>query len=179
MVAAVVRLIGDGVGGLASALRFGCLGAVAVAEPLGGVSASAVTVGEIATLNHEIIDDTVEDGAVVIAVLHEEFEVLHVNRGVVWIEFNGDRSAVGAAVPRQLKVDDVRGGVGSVGDVDHGQHEHTGEENRHDAGRRWGAIVEQAREGGLADALVLHFVQEVVVEAVSLLIPWVLLGGFP
>ena len=78
-VAAVVRLVGDGVGGPASALRFGCLGAVAVAEPLGGVSTGTVTVGEIATLNHEIINDTVEDGAVVIAVLHEEFEVLHVD----------------------------------------------------------------------------------------------------
>ena len=176
MIAAVVRLVGDGVRGLASALRFGSLGAVAVAEPLGGVSTGTVTVGEIATLNHEIINDTVEDGAVVIAVLHEEFEVLHVNRGVVWIEFNGDRSAVRAAVPRQLKVDDVRGGVGSVGDVDHGQHENSCEENRHDAGGRWCTIIEQAWEGGLADALVLHFVQEVVVKAVCLLVPWVLLG---
>ena len=47
--------------------------AVAVAKPL-CVATGTVAVGEIPALNHEIINDTVEDGAVVIAVLVEELK---------------------------------------------------------------------------------------------------------
>ena len=36
--------------------------------------------GEIAALNHKVVNDPVEDGAVVVPVLDEEFEVLNVNR---------------------------------------------------------------------------------------------------
>ena len=119
-----------------------------------------------------------EDGPVVVAVLNEEFEILHVDRGFIWIEFNGDRSAVGTVVPRQLKLNDIGGGPGLVRDVDHRQHQDASKENRHHAGRGRCAVVEQAGEGGLADALVLHLVEQVVVEAVGFLVPWILFGGF-
>ena len=64
-----------------------------------------------------------EDGAVVIAVLDEEFEVLNVNWRQIGVQLNGDRPAA-AAAPRQFEFNDVGGGVASVGDVDHCQHKH-------------------------------------------------------
>ena len=177
MIQAVVSLIWDGVGRFSRTLGLKRFCAVTVAEPLGSVAAGAVTVGEIAALNHEVVDDAVEDGPVIVAVFHEEFEVLNVNRCGVGVEFDGHGSAVGTAVPRKLKVNDVGGGVRPVGDVDHRQDQHTGQENGHDARRRWRAVVEQARERGLTDAFVLHLVEQVVVETVGFLVPRVLFGG--
>ena len=133
------------------------------------MAALAVAVGEIAALNHKVVNDPVEDGAVVVPVLDEEFEVLNVNRSQIRVQLDGDRPAVGAAVPLQLKVNNIGRGVGPVDDVDHRQHEHTSHENGDDARRGRRSIVEQAREGGFADALVLHLVEKVVVEAVGLL----------
>ena len=177
MIQAVVSLIWDGVGRFSRTLGLKRFSAVTVAEPLGSVAAGAVTVGEIAALNHEVVDDAVEDGPVIVAVFHEEFEVLNVNRCGVRVEFDGHGSAVGTAVPRELQVNDVGGGVGPVGDIDHRQDQHTGQENGHDTRRRWRAVVEQARERGLTDALVLHLVEQVVVETVGFLVPRVLFGG--
>ena len=152
---------------------------VAVAKPLGSVTARSVTVREIAALNHEVVDHPMEDGPVVVPVLHEEFEILHVNRGVVGVKFDGDRSAVRTAVPGELKVNDVGGRAGTVGDVDHGQHQHTCHEDGHDAGRGWRAVVEQTGKGRFTDAFVLHFVEQVVVEAVGFFVPRILFDGFP
>ena len=178
MVEPVVSLIGNRVGGLLTARLGNGVVAVAVAEPLGCVAARAVPASEIAALNHEVVNDTMEDGAVVVAVLDEEFEILNVNRSQIRVQLDGDRAAVRAAVPRQIKLNDVGGGVASVGDVDHRQDEHASEENSHNAGRRWRAVVEQAREAGFADALVLHLIEQFVVEAVGLLVAGVFLGGF-
>ena len=175
----VIRFIRDGVRGLAWTLCLRYLIAVAVAKPLGSVAAGAVTVGEVATLNHEVINDTMEDGPVIIPVLYEEFEILHVNRRIVRIEFNGDRPAVGTTVPRQLEVDDIGGGPGPIGDVDHRQHQHASQEDGHDTGRRRRAVVEEARKGRLADAFVLHFIEQVVVKAVGFFVSRVPFGGFP
>ena len=113
----VVGLVGYGVGRPLT-VGLGNTGvAVAVAEPLRSMTAGPVLIGEIAALNHEIVDDTVEDGPVVIAVLNEEFEVLNVNRRQIRVQFNGDRTAA-AAAPRQFEFNDVGGRVASVGDVD-------------------------------------------------------------
>ena len=178
MLEAVVGLVGNCVGGRLTVRLGNGVVAVAVAKPLGSVAARAVPASEIATLDHEVVNDAVEDGPVVVAVLNEEFEILNVNRGQIRVQLNGDRAAVGAAVPGQFKLDDVGGGVGSVGDVDHRQDEHAGQENRHNAGGRWRAVVKQAREAGFADAFVLHLVEQFVVEAVRLLVSGIFLGGF-
>ena len=45
------------------------------ARALGGVAASAVPVGEVAALDHEVLDDAVEGGAVVLALLGKLDEV--------------------------------------------------------------------------------------------------------
>ncbi len=176
MVEAVVGFIGDGVGVFWTVSLHAAVLTIAVTKPLGSVSAGAVAVGEIATLNHEIIDDTMEDGTVVITVFDEEFEVLNVGRSCLRIEFNGHRAAVGAAIPRQFQINDVGGGVGSVGQVDHGKDEDSGQEYGHDAGRRRGTFVEKARETGFADAFVLHFIEQFIVSPVGFFVPWILFG---
>ena len=178
MVETVVGFVGNRVAVLLTVRLGNGVVAVAVAEPLGSVAARAVAARKVAALNHEVVNDTMEDGAVVVAVLNEEFEVLDVNRSQIGVQLDGDRTAVRAAVPGQVKLDDVGGGVASVGDVDHRQDKHASEENGHNAGGRWRAIVEQAREAGFADAFVLHLVEKFIVEAVRLLVAGVFLGGF-
>ena len=118
---AVIGFVGDGVGCLADTIGSLLLLAVAVAKELRSMATGPITVGEIAALNHEVIDNSVENRVVVIAVFHEEFEILNVDGGIAWIKFDRHRSGVCSAVPTQFKFHDVRGGVGSVGDVDHGQ----------------------------------------------------------
>ena len=178
MLQAVIGFVGDGVGCLADTIGSLLLLAVAVAKELGSMATGPITVGEIATLNHEVIDNSVEDRVVVIAVFHEEFEILDVDGGITWIKFDRHRSGVCSAVPTQFKFHDVRGGVGSVGDVDHGQHQHTGKEDGDDTcwGRR--TIVEKTGERRLANALVLHFVEQIVVQPVRLFVSRIFLGGF-
>ena len=107
VVETVVGFVGDGVAVLLTVGLGNAVVAVAVPEPLGGVAARAVAVGEIAALNHEVVDNPMEDGAVVVPVLDEEFEVLNVNRGRIRVQLDGDRPAVGAAVPLQLKVNNI------------------------------------------------------------------------
>ena len=59
---------------------------VAVTVPLRGMSSRT----EVASLNHEIIDDSVELCEVVPKFFSEEEEVFDVKRCLFWIEFNLD-----------------------------------------------------------------------------------------
>ena len=82
---AVIGFIGDGVGCLADTIGSLLLLAVAVAKELRSMATGPITVGEIA-LNHEVLDNSVESRVVVIAVFHEEFEILNVDGGIAWIK---------------------------------------------------------------------------------------------
>ena len=174
----VVRLIWNGVCGRTAICFRNRIVTVAIAEPLCSVPACTVAVGEIAPLNHEVVNDSMEDGVVVIAVLDQEFEVLDVNGSLVWIQLNGHRTRVGTTVPTEFQLNDVGGRVRLVGHVDERQNQHARHENSNDARRRWRAVVEKPRECGLADALVLHFVEQIVVQTACFLVTRVLFGGF-
>ena len=160
---AVISLVLDGVG-RGTTICFGDrIITVAVAKPLGSMTSCAVAVGEIAALDHEIVNHSVKNGPVVVTVLDEHFEILNMDRCVARIQLNGHRARVGTTVPAQLKFNDVGGGVGLVGHVDERQNQHARHENSNDPRWRWGAVVEQSWERRFADALILHFVEEIVV----------------
>ena len=143
------------------------------------MTAGAVTSSEIPALNHEIVDDAMEDGAVVVPVFNEEFEVFNVDRGVVRIELDGHGAGVGTAVPGQFQIHDVGGRAASVGDVDARQHQNDGEENGHDARWGWRTVVDESRERGFTDAFLLHLVEQFVVGAVGFFISGILFCSVP
>ncbi len=51
--------------------------------------------GEVATLDHEVLDHAVEDGAVVMLGIDISKKVGHRFRGLAFIELNGDLAVVG------------------------------------------------------------------------------------
>ena len=97
----VVSLVRDRPSVLAGRAARGIRGRLSVAEvvEIAGMAAGAVPVGEVATLNHEVIDHSMEDGVVVIAIFDEGFEILNVLGSIARIQFDRDGSSVGAAVP--------------------------------------------------------------------------------
>lgn len=91
-----------------------------------GLSAGAVTSSKVTTLDHELLDDTMEDGALVVQGLSrladalftgaESTEVLSSLGDKVGIEFHGD-TANGLAAERDIEED-----AGSRGGVAFGSH---------------------------------------------------------
>ena len=70
-------------------------------------------------------------------------------------------------VPRQFQIHNVGGCGTTVGDVDARQHHNDTEKDGDNARRRGRPVVDEAGEGGLADAFVLHLVEQFVVRAVG------------
>ena len=90
----VVRLVGNGPCRFTrtAAGRIGGSLPVAVFVEIGSVTAGAVPVGEIPALDHEIVDDAMENRVVVIPAADKGLEVLNVNRRIVGVQFNHDGS---------------------------------------------------------------------------------------
>ena len=72
--------------------------AVAISKEFTGMAAGSVTVGEISTLHHEILDDSMEDNIVIFIILSEQGEVFNVNWSVSSEEFNHHISTSSSAV---------------------------------------------------------------------------------
>ena len=144
--------------------------AVAVAMPRGRIAAGTVAVLEIAALDHEAVDDAVEDGPVVGPFVH----VLEEGGGVggrVGVNLNRHvAGAVGAVRigPRQghahhFVAGQRRTAAGLAEGKEHGQ-EHHAHEPKGGEGRC--SVLQERWNEVLTDALLVHLVEQVVVGGV-------------
>ena len=67
---------------------------IAISVKLDSMASSSIRVREITTLNHEVIDDSVEDGAIIATHDAQECEVLCMDWGSRVIQFKCDVSEI-------------------------------------------------------------------------------------
>ena len=67
---------------------------VTVAIPVTSIPSFTI---DVTSLNHEIIDDPVEEGVIVLIILDVRYETIHMERGVVGIQLDNNRS-VGSVI---------------------------------------------------------------------------------
>ena len=168
---AVVSLVGDGPSVLSGCSATGVVAGLAVAQvvEVTSMATGAVAVGEISALNHEVVNNTMEDCAIVRSVFNKGLKVLNMLWCQLRMQFNHDGAAFVIA-PCHLQFNHIRCGTAVVGQVQSCQHQDNGQQNGYRTSRCGCPVVDESRKTGLTDSFVLHFIEQVIVQTVCFLV---------